>query len=65
MSGTAIVDIRQDAAPALGDVRLLGEGDHIYVFKDARARADWPRYAGAIGEAVGRGASVLWLDGSQ
>ncbi|MFJ9408596.1 hypothetical protein [Streptomyces sp. NPDC101393] len=59
------VDIRQDAAPALGDVRALGEGDHIYVFKDAKQRKDWTRYAVAIGHAVCNGASVSWLEGER
>jgi hypothetical protein len=56
------VDIRLESAPALGDLRALGAGDHIYVFQNARQRKDWGYYTAAIGHAVGNGASVSWLE---
>lgn len=59
------VDIRLESAPALGDIRALGAGDHIYVFENAKQRKDWGRYTEAIGAAVGHGASVSWLEGKR
>ncbi|MGP3940489.1 hypothetical protein [Streptomyces sp. 6N106] len=56
-----IVDIRQESAPALGDIRSLGEGSWIYIFPNAKERKDWGRYLDAIGHAVARGASVSWV----
>ncbi len=55
------VDIRPESAPALGDVRTLGEGDHIYIYAGADKREDWPRYLAAVTHAVGRGANVTNL----
>lgn len=46
------------AAPALGDLRALGDGDTIWVYADASGRADWARYAEAAMAAVTRGAEV-------
>lgn len=50
-----------NAAPALGDVRAMGPGDSLLIFPDANQRADWSRYADAIGGAVSRGADAKWV----
>lgn len=55
------VTIDSSTAPALGDIRGLGEGDWIYVHDSAAERVDWPRYWEAIGVAFVRGARVLPL----
>lgn len=59
---TALVDIRLESAPALGDIRALSPGSHIYVFESARRRPDWGRYQDAIRQAVARGVNVSWLE---
>ncbi|MEV8056554.1 hypothetical protein AB0P37_08505 [Streptomyces antimycoticus] len=56
-----IVDIRQESAPALGDIRALEAGSWIYIFPNAKDRKDWPRYSAAIAHAVSRGASASWM----
>ncbi|QPB09792.1 hypothetical protein CPT_Shady_031 [Streptomyces phage Shady] len=45
-------------APALGDVRNMGEGDTLWLHANVNQRADWSRYADAIACAVSRGAEV-------
>ncbi|GAB7187122.1 hypothetical protein ATKI12_6953 [Kitasatospora sp. Ki12] len=55
----AVSVISPDAAPALGDVRALGERDLIIIAVGSRARQDWPRYMDAIGVAVTRGARLI------
>jgi hypothetical protein len=50
--------ISKDAAPALGDVRALGQGDALVLTPDAIMRKDWGRYQDAIGAAVARGVEV-------
>lgn len=47
-------------APALGDVRALGEGDTVWLTPESVQRDDWPRYADAMMVAVSRGADVRW-----
>jgi hypothetical protein len=49
------------SAPALGDLRALGAGHTVWVYEGAEKRADWARYADAIGAAVLRGADVRWV----
>ncbi|MFE4721625.1 hypothetical protein ACFRLW_35465 [Streptomyces sp. NPDC056728] len=53
-----IAFISKDQAPALGDVRTLGQGDALVLTPDATQRKDWGRYADAILAAVSRGAEV-------
>ncbi|OKH90461.1 hypothetical protein AB852_35430 [Streptomyces uncialis] len=53
-------EIRADAAPALGDVRQMGEGDTVWLASSVRQRADWQRYLSACFAAVSRGADVRW-----
>lgn len=48
-------------APAMGDIRLMGAGDTLWLISSAKARKDWPRYTDAIGAAVTRGADVRWV----
>lgn len=55
----AVSIISPDAAPALGDVRALGDGDSIFIAAGSRDRRDWPRYMDAIGVAVTRGARLI------
>ena len=50
--------IRYEGAPALGEIRAMGQGDVIWVHANAESRADWPRYVDAIAAAVSRGAEV-------
>jgi len=45
-------------APALGDVRTMGEGDVIWLHANVETRKDWSRYVDAIGAAISRGAEV-------
>ncbi|MFD0276196.1 hypothetical protein ACFVHB_20145 [Kitasatospora sp. NPDC127111] len=59
----AVSIISPDAAPAIGDVRALGERDLIIVAAGSRDRRDWPRYMDAIGVAITRGAGVIHADG--
>jgi hypothetical protein len=49
------------AAPAMGDIRAMGEGDALWLSADARQRKDWGRYTDAIAQAVSRGAEVRWV----
>lgn len=59
------VVIRKDSAPALGDLRRMGTGDHIILVAGVTDRKDWARVAHALVVAVAHGASVGWLcDGS-
>jgi putative N-acetylmannosamine-6-phosphate epimerase len=53
-----ILDIGKLCAPALGDVRTLGQGDALVIAPDATERKDWGRYQDAIGAAVARGVEV-------
>ena len=48
-------------APALGDIRELGEGDWIYIGNSATSREDWPRLWAAVGVAFTRGARLAPL----
>lgn len=48
------------AAPAIGDIRVLGEGDTIWLTPEAPQRRDWSRYLDAIITAVSHGADVRW-----
>ncbi len=50
-------------APALGDIRSLGRGDAVVVYRAATERRDWARYWEAVGVAVSRGA-VLRMEES-
>lgn len=53
--------ITESVAPALGDVRAMGEGDTLWLFQGAEKRKDWSRYTDAIGGAVSRGADARWV----
>lgn len=57
----ASILIGPDKAPALGDVRTLGQGDSIFLRKGWADRRDGGRYAEAISAAVLRGADVRWV----
>lgn len=46
------------SAPAVGDVRTMGNGDVIWLHVNVETRKDWPRFADAIAQAVTRGAEV-------
>jgi hypothetical protein len=45
-------------APAMGDVRVMGTGDTVWLHEGATGRPDWPRMVDAIGAAISRGAEV-------
>lgn len=51
------------SAPALGDLRIAGLGDVVYVRADASDRRDWGRYWEALGVAWVRGADVVLMRG--
>lgn len=53
--------ISKESAPALGDIRAMGEGSYILLRPSARQRKDWGRYQDAIAQAVSRGVGVHWL----
>lgn len=55
------IGISGTAAPGLGDVRAMGEGDTLWLYPGVEKRKDWSRYADAIGGAVSRGAEVRWV----
>ncbi|QBZ73402.1 hypothetical protein SEA_HEATHER_32 [Streptomyces phage Heather] len=57
----ASVLIDKGSAPPLGDVRLLGSGDSIFLRKGWTERTDGARYADAVMSAVARGADVRWI----
>jgi hypothetical protein len=57
--------IWKDFAPALGDIRAMGEGDAIVVRRDATQRRDWPRYQDAVSVAATRGAEVHYTAQAQ
>ena len=51
--------VRADYTPPLGDLRVMGLGDQIWVYPGASNSKDWSRLQDAIGAAVARGAEVL------
>lgn len=53
--------ITREVAPALGDVRAMGEGDTLWLNADAHERRDWGRYLDAAANAITRGADVRWI----
>jgi hypothetical protein len=53
--------ITKEAAPSLGDIRVMGEGDTLWLEPDVWNRRDWGRYVFVIAEAVARGADVRWV----
>jgi hypothetical protein len=52
-----------EAAPALGDVRAMGEGDTLWLSPGVEGRKDWGRYLDAAAAATTRGADVRWVRG--
>ncbi|ADE43476.1 gp9 [Streptomyces phage phiSASD1] len=50
--------ILKGSAPALGDIRAMGQGDTIVVRRAATQRPDWPRFQDAVSVAANRGAQV-------
>ncbi|MFM9797401.1 hypothetical protein, partial [Streptomyces turgidiscabies] len=53
--------ITKDQAPALGDVRTMGQGDALVLGEEATQRKDWGRYLDALGRAITNGAEVYQL----
>lgn len=47
--------------PAMGDIRALGKGDMLFIYAEARERADWSRVSDAVRQAMSRGCGVVWL----
>lgn len=54
------ITIRSRHVP--GDIRALGRGDTIVLYRDAPTRRDWSALLCAFPVAIGRGASVRWLN---
>jgi hypothetical protein len=52
-----------EAAPALGDIRTMGEGDTLWLSPGVEGRKDWGRYLDAAAAATTRGADVRWVRG--
>lgn len=52
------MDVFISLGVTLGDVRMLGAGDTVWITRHDVARSDWARYAEAILVAVTRGAEV-------
>ena len=44
-----------------GDIRSLGRGDTVVIYRDAPSREDWSSLLCAFPIAIGRGASVRWI----
>ena len=57
--------LSRTSAPALGDLRIAGPDDSIYVRPDATERRDWGRYWDALGVAFARGAHVVLVIGDE
>jgi hypothetical protein len=53
--------VKVGAMPAMGDVRLMGEGDTLWLEPPIRESAEWCRYVDAVRHAVSRGADVRWV----
>lgn len=53
--------ITGDGAPALGDIRTLGEGDTVWLSPGVDDRPDWGRYLDALAHAITRGTEVRWI----
>jgi hypothetical protein len=49
------------SAPAMGDIRMMGQGDVIWLYPDVEDRKDWGRYLDAFAAAITRGAEVRWV----
>ena len=54
-----VVSVR--SAPALGDIRALGEGDTVWLRHGVESRRDWGRYLDALSSAITRGVDVRWI----
>jgi len=52
--------IRQESAPALGDIRAMTEGT-VYLYPSATERDDWPRYIDALASVIAKGVNVQWV----
>ncbi|MDN3259585.1 hypothetical protein QWJ26_07105 [Streptomyces sp. CSDS2] len=57
------VHIMGERAPALGDIRGLGQGDTLWLEPEVWNRRDWGRYVDAVAHAVCRGADARWARG--
>jgi len=53
------ITARSMVAP--GDIRALGRGVEVVLYRDVRSRPDWSALLSALAIAIGRGASVRWL----
>ena len=53
------ITVRTNVAP--GDIRALGRGVQIVLYRDVPSRKDWSALLCAFPVAIGRGASVVWL----
>jgi len=53
--------VRVGNAPAMGNVRTLGDGDTLWLERPIRESREWCRYVDAVRHAVNRGADVRWV----
>lgn len=53
------ITARSHHAP--GDIRALGRGDELILYRDAPTRDDWSALLCAMPNAIARGCSVRWL----
>jgi hypothetical protein len=56
----AKIRISVNRAPAAGDIRLLGTGDHVTLSPSVYEREDWMSLLPALTIALNRGASIVW-----
>lgn len=49
------------SAPALGDIRTMGQGDTVWLAEGVEDREDWGRYLDALATATTRGVDVRWI----
>lgn len=56
----ADLKIKAGVLPAMGDVRVMGDGDTLWLERPIRESAEWCRYVDAVRHAMSRGADVRW-----
>lgn len=50
---------------AAGDIRAMGPGDRVSVWRSATRRDDWAPLAGALMTAFARGADLVFADDTE
>lgn len=57
----AAVHITKRSIHVPGDLRSLGRGDELVIYREAPSRPDWSALLCAMPNAIARGASVRWI----